>query len=383
MTFFNKKEDVLEIKLTQFGKQLLSKGEFEPYYYAFYDDDIIYNNRFAGLTNETGSNQSRIEERIKENPRTKTQYVFTGIETEIQRNNRLIRTGEFIMNGRVVGSNFGKQDPNMKEFEVKTERNFASYNSIANSSLSSKNMPAWELSMYKGTISRASDTLLSSGDYLPKQIPQIDINIDYIISPQTVEETEAGRTQKKTTTTDSTVALNRAERLENIRNDYVVDILEFPDGTSYKVAQKQVILKLEEHNVDFTNNNFEIEVFEITGSNTSDIIETGYDPREVLVPMYFPKKIKNQKSYGNSTMNKIVPPAGDTSFVQYFFDLNVDFEIPEADICPVIQDERKEGNIYDDGYECPDLDVLRRAIKSGDKNLEDTYKSGVEDIEEC
>jgi hypothetical protein len=69
--------------------------------------------------------------------------------------------------------------------------------------------------------------------------------------------------------------------------------------------------------------------------------------------------------------------------VQYFFDLNVDYEIPEADICPVIQDERKTGNIYDDGYECPDLDVLRRAINSGDKNLEDTYKSGVEDIEEC
>ena len=41
MSFFNKKEDVIEIQLTQHGKYLLSKGRFKPAYYAFYDDDII------------------------------------------------------------------------------------------------------------------------------------------------------------------------------------------------------------------------------------------------------------------------------------------------------------------------------------------------------
>jgi hypothetical protein len=242
MTFFNKKEDVLEIKLTQFGKQLLSKGDFEPYYYAFFDDDIIYDNQYAGLTNETGSNQSRVEERIKENARTKTQYVYTGIETEIQRNNKFIRTGELVLNGRVAG-NIGKQDPNLREFETKTERNFASYNSLANSSLNSEKLPAWNLSFYKGKVKTSSPTLSVASDYLKKRIPQIQLDLDYIISPQTVEETQAGRTEKQTTTSDNITAANRAERLENIRNDYTIDILEFPDGTSYKVAQKQIILK--------------------------------------------------------------------------------------------------------------------------------------------
>ena len=32
MSFFNKKEEVLEIELTQYGKHLLSKGEFVPVY---------------------------------------------------------------------------------------------------------------------------------------------------------------------------------------------------------------------------------------------------------------------------------------------------------------------------------------------------------------
>ena len=170
------------------------------------------------------------------------------------------------------------------------------------------------------------------------------------------------------------------EQLQNIRNDFTVDVLEFPDGTSLKVAQKQIILKVEEHNVDFRNDNFEVEVFELTSSvdMTTDKV------KNVMLPMYFPKKMTKQRSYGNTNNTPtIVPPPGDTSFVQYFFDLNVDFEIPEQDICPVIQDERKIGNIYDDDYECPDLDVLRRAVNTGDRNLEDTYKSGVEDIEEC
>ena len=43
--FFDKKEDVMDIQLTQYGKHLLSKGEFSPTYYAFYDQDIIYDGK--------------------------------------------------------------------------------------------------------------------------------------------------------------------------------------------------------------------------------------------------------------------------------------------------------------------------------------------------
>ena len=154
MSFFNKKEDVLEIELTQFGKKLLSEGNFEPQYYAFYDDDIIYDNQYAGMTNETGSNQNNIEPRIKDVPRTRTQHVYTGIETEVNKNNMLIRTGELVDEGRALF--VGKQNPNSKMFEIKSDRNFSSYNSIANSSLSSVNVPSWEVTMYKGEISNSS-----------------------------------------------------------------------------------------------------------------------------------------------------------------------------------------------------------------------------------
>jgi hypothetical protein len=370
MSFFNKKEDVLDIELTQFGKQLLSQGNFEPHYYAFYDDDIIYDNQYAGMTNETGSNQNDIEVRIKDVPRTRTQHVYTGIEAEIQKNNMLIRTGELVDEGKALF--VGKQNPNSKMFEIKNDRNFSSYNSLANSSLSSENIPSWEVSMYKGKISNSSPILTSSSNAVPQRIPQLDISLDYTISIQTVEETEAFRKSQS----EKRKAQSREERLRDIQNDYIVDILDFPDGTSIKVAQKQLLIKMQELNVDFTNDNFEIEVFEMTSS-----LDLASKKKEILLPMYFPKKTPTQSLTGENVMR---PPniTGDTSFVKYFFDINADFEIPEKDICPVIQDERKEGNIYGDMYECPDLDVIRRTVES---NLEDVYDSGVseEDIEEC
>ena len=376
MTFFNKKEDVLEVELTQYGKQLLSKGNFEPYYYAFYDDDIIYDNQFAGMTNETGSNQNAIEERIKDVPRTKVQHVYTGIETEIQRNNMLIRTGEFINDGKAAF--VGKKNPNIKEFEIKNDRNFSSYNSLGNSSLSSDFAPAWNLFMYKGQITGSVPYLNSSSDAVPKRIPQVDIQLEYLVSVQSEEETKAFRQSAS----EKREPTSRAERLESMQEDYVVDVLDFPDGTSIKVAQKQLLIKLEELNVDFKNENFEIEVFEMTSS-----LDITRRKKEVLVPMYFSKKIPTNSLTGKQSF-RIPNTTGDTSFIKYFFDLNVDFEIAEQDICPVIQDERKDSNIYDDMYECPDLDVIRRTVEG---NLENVYDSGIveriesgeEEIEEC
>jgi len=42
MKFLDRKEQVLELSLTQYGKSLLSRGRLKPFYYAFFDDDLIY-----------------------------------------------------------------------------------------------------------------------------------------------------------------------------------------------------------------------------------------------------------------------------------------------------------------------------------------------------
>ena len=46
-TFLNKKEQVYDFKLTSYGKYLLSIGKLKPAYYAFFDDNVIYDKQYA------------------------------------------------------------------------------------------------------------------------------------------------------------------------------------------------------------------------------------------------------------------------------------------------------------------------------------------------
>jgi hypothetical protein len=60
MSLFDKKQDVMHTELTQHGRELLSNGQFKPKYYAFYDDDIVYDHSFLGVTEEQNEVQDRL-----------------------------------------------------------------------------------------------------------------------------------------------------------------------------------------------------------------------------------------------------------------------------------------------------------------------------------
>ena len=82
MTFFNRKEEVIDIELTQYGKLLLAKGKFKPKKYAFFDDDVIYDAQYAtptdatSVSNSIAENQNDVSTRIKESVRSKAQYNY-------------------------------------------------------------------------------------------------------------------------------------------------------------------------------------------------------------------------------------------------------------------------------------------------------------------
>lgn len=55
MSFLDKKERVLDIILTQHGRKRLAKGEFQPKYFAFSDDEIDYQvNNFSQAVEGVG-----------------------------------------------------------------------------------------------------------------------------------------------------------------------------------------------------------------------------------------------------------------------------------------------------------------------------------------
>ena len=44
--FLDKKEQVIEFQLTNYGKHLFSQGKLDPKFYSFYDDDILYDSNY-------------------------------------------------------------------------------------------------------------------------------------------------------------------------------------------------------------------------------------------------------------------------------------------------------------------------------------------------
>ena len=82
MTFFNRKEEVIDIELTQYGKLLLAKGEFKPKKYAFFDDDVIYDAQYmtptdpTSVSNPIAENQNDAGTRIKEAVRGRAQHNY-------------------------------------------------------------------------------------------------------------------------------------------------------------------------------------------------------------------------------------------------------------------------------------------------------------------
>lgn len=42
MAFMDNKEEIMSIILTEYGRNLLDEGKFKPVFYAFFDDEVDY-----------------------------------------------------------------------------------------------------------------------------------------------------------------------------------------------------------------------------------------------------------------------------------------------------------------------------------------------------
>jgi hypothetical protein len=58
--FLDQKEEVLKIELTKHGRKLLGLGIFNPEYYSFFDDSIIYDTNYISTQEEQNTSQDRI-----------------------------------------------------------------------------------------------------------------------------------------------------------------------------------------------------------------------------------------------------------------------------------------------------------------------------------
>lgn len=298
MTFFDRKEEVIQIELTQYGKYLLSKGKFKPTYYEFFDDDIVYDSEYAGF----GELQADIQTRIKETSRVKPQYVFSGIETQIDRNVELVRSGK-------------EKNIFTEHFLQTPEKHYALTGPLGTSDVANDKNPSWNVRFRKGFI----DTTVrySTGQHATLTIPQIKCRpIVYETSPVKLTK-------------------NQETSLQEDINDLNFASKRFEDGSFIQIKDDYILIDVQEENTPLRNDNFDIEVYLIDTDKRDNGTNT-----ENLIPLYFQKKPQEViDGILQDNVEEQTPTILGPSFVSHFFNIYVDREISPETLCSVLSEE--------------------------------------------
>jgi hypothetical protein len=394
MEFFDKKQDVIDLQLTGYGKQLLSRGLFKPVYYAFSDDEVVYDARWVSGSNGD-SQQSDIETRIQEEtPRLKTQYRKVGAE-------------KAIFNALNASSLYGAfssilevaETTEIKELELintlaSLNVDFAEAEKLLNNILGNKSFqnsydPAWNALFYHGEISGSTPYYKKNDIFLPK-IPQLnctlkdrayrtrgnlnpfDFSIESGEAIAKVAEVEKGLSQRANVLEtggetqppgssgvfferfvgdvpkkEAVAGLALAAVLGLITEEQFNEALDKLTPALF-IEKDFLFISLEEANVDFDRDNFMIEVYEVETIDNSD------DGEERLTKMFFQNESQigltgEQGSVGDLILNRSVEE------VFYF---EVDQEINSQLACYLIGKDKslKKQSLYvDNVFNCEDI----------------------------
>tara|TARA_R100000315_G_C5231666_1_gene142721 strand:- start:253 stop:1779 length:1527 start_codon:yes stop_codon:yes gene_type:complete len=258
--FLNKKEQVFDIKLTGYGNYLLSIGKFKPAYYEFFDDNIIYDKRYAMYTGSIDpspeksnvnlmlrENQNEVHKRIKEETvYLESLVLFEELENNIGKLDTYIDESD-----TEPGAYSSDETPTMNSPRIDI---YKSNQGIGDAFLvgAPHTAPAWKLVTLQGTI---TGSRIHNNINTISKIPQIDIDLKY--------------SKKASFKSYSSLSLpptfNQASNMnpENIE-DMVNRTLTFTDGNSIEFITDHGLIYLDEVNTTLLTENFDIEVFDRT-----------------------------------------------------------------------------------------------------------------------
>jgi len=308
MTFFDKKQDVLKIELTPYGRSLLSNGKLMPKFYAFFDDDIVYDVDAIGGT-ET---QDQIRERIvNETPRLKPQRDLVSPEKLI--------------------SSFERTEDSTRPFS-ELNLNYLT-EPIGTSDGTENEASSWNLTTILGEINSVESTLQVSDSHL-RQIPQVNMTIEYTMQVRNIRDDHPVRGQP----TSADIPASRV----------------FEDGTYLEILDEQIIARIIEENGFTFKEGLELEAYMLS------------EDEEKLIPM---KMTPRTKSIVDGILIDVEDSFVeiDSTYLEYYLTLYYDEEIPDADLCEGISKLKKEDILLDIEVQCPDeqgvdFDIYRTRV---------------------
>lgn len=313
MTFFDKKQDVLKIELTPYGRSLLSNGKLMPKYYAFFDDDIVYDISAIGGTEDQDAIKNRI---LNETPRLRPQRDLTSPENLI--------------------SNFERSESSSRPFSD-VQLNYLT-EPLGTSDGTERNASSWHLTTILGEIDSSESTYDVSGSYL-RQIPQVNMTLEYKMEVRNVRDDSPVRGQASS----PTLPVSRV----------------FEDGTYLQIEDEQIITRIIEENGFTFKEGLEIEAFI-------------YEDEEKILPL---KMTPQTKSIVNDMLvdeidEKFIEV--DKTYLEYWMSIFFDEDIPDSDLCKGISKLKKEDILLDIEVECPDeqgvdFDIYRTRVTDVEK----------------
>lgn len=349
MTFFNTKEEVVEIQLTPYGKYKLSKGEFSPAYYEFYDDDIVYDSQYLGIS----EGQEITQQRIAETPRTKAQYTFEGADTRYKEYKKL-----------------AKQAGTLNVPIIEKRKNF-SFSSlpISNSSISSQTLPFFDVKILNGTVANIAKT---NSIGIPRNINEVSLE------NQTFKITVREKTDYEQTAQEIIFEEEDPEQLfvRSISTTQV-DEIELENGKKIELIKESnyLLLDISEMEVDFSDENFEIFMYEVEYDEKKQ--------KDIEKQLFFPKQYSNivNNILLDAEEQQRIPEEITPEFSNYYFDILIDKQIPEDILCKFLSEEEIARLNSVEGYsiDCKKIEIIKK-LQSPELNI---TKEELDKLENC
>lgn len=345
MTFFNNKEEVINIELTPYGKHLLSKGKWKPVYYEFYDDDVVYDNEYAGITEK----QEEAQQRIAETPRAKTQYSLDGAETRYKEYRK-----------QIIEQKVDRKLALQASLEKRKNFSLTSL-ALSNSSLQSKEIPAWSVDMFKGKIESITSSVDVSG--LPNNLYKLNLEkINYKLSAK----------QRKQ---DSEIVELQDNQQVGGSSDLNEMHITFDDNTYVQVDEDYLLLHIKEENVEILKENFDMFIYEVEIDN-----KTG---KEIEKPLYFTKE--QQRVVDGILLDEqeeAIEGYMGPEYVSHYFNIYTDKEINSDILSKYLTETEKKSLSIVDGYLFREEDVGELAIPASPQ-IESLNDKQIDDFEDC
>ena len=328
----------MNIDLTPYGRYLLSIGKLKPKFYDFVDDDILYDGsqRFSGSTIRQSEPPHKAHDRIiLSTPKLKSMYLRKGVESDTQENYSSAELQNI-------------QIDDIRTISQETTYNQNEIGCMGRSSYESNILPSFQVTMLQGQITGSVQHMSSSIVQLP--IPQVDV--DFTV----------------TVTLEDYSLITVGDRI----------ISKIIDNQVVALSYNNPIIHIKEFGSFYEKENFDIEVFELNDYTFNTTLSSSAETK-ILSPKHFlkpPDVIINDMLVDRDTEVSLFNTENHTrENVEYYFDIQVDKDIPVEEICEAVDGLEINNRFLDEEIICPDLRSDRF----------DIYSSRIDptDLEDC